>query len=54
MRNYCNNDGAYLQSSCGCDKVIEIAKKYKLAVIEDSAELIGAEYKGRNAAHLVM
>ena len=34
------------------DKVIEIAKKYKLAVIEDSAELIGAEYKGRNAVHL--
>lgn len=29
------------------DKVIEIAKKYKLAVIEDSAELIGAEYKGK-------
>tara|TARA_Y100000589_G_scaffold302346_1_gene313839 strand:- start:2392 stop:3513 length:1122 start_codon:yes stop_codon:yes gene_type:complete len=29
------------------DKVLEVAKKYKLSVIEDSAELIGAEYKGK-------
>ena len=29
------------------DKVLEIANKYDLAVIEDSAELIGAEYKGQ-------
>ena len=29
------------------DKVLKIAEKYHLAVIEDSAELIGAEYKER-------
>jgi len=29
------------------DEIMEIAKKYKLAVIEDAAQAIGAEYKGR-------
>lgn len=29
------------------DKIMKIAKKYKLKVIEDSAQSIGAEYKGK-------
>ena len=29
------------------DKVLKLAKKYNLAVIEDAAELIGAKYKGQ-------
>lgn len=33
--------------SCQMDKIMEIAKKYKLYVIEDSAEAIGAEFKGK-------
>lgn len=32
---------------CDMDKIMEIAKKYKLAVIEDACEAIGAEYKGK-------
>jgi perosamine synthetase len=29
------------------DRILKIAKKYKLKVIEDSAEALGSEYKGR-------
>lgn len=34
-----------------CDKeaILKIAKKHKLAVIEDTAEALGAEYKGKKA-----
>ena len=31
------------------DPILEIARKHKLAVIEDAAQSIGAEYKGRRA-----
>ncbi len=33
--------------SCEMDKIMELAKKYDLAVIEDACEAIGGEYKGR-------
>lgn len=33
--------------ACDMDKILEIAKKYKLKVIEDAAHAIGAEYKGK-------
>ena len=33
--------------SCQMDRVAEIAKKYNLGVIEDAAEAIGSEYKGK-------
>ena len=33
--------------SCQMDKIMKIAKKHKLWVIEDSAEAVGAEYKGK-------
>lgn len=33
--------------SCSMDKITAIAKKHNLTVIEDSAEAIGAQYKGR-------
>jgi len=33
--------------SCQMDKIIALAKKYKLWVIEDSAEAIGAEFKNK-------
>lgn len=33
--------------ACAMDKLIEIAQKYNLKIIEDSAEAIGATYKGR-------
>src|SRR6185503_2197986 len=32
---------------CEMDKILKIAKKYNLAVIEDAAEAHGAEYKGK-------
>ncbi len=32
---------------CQMDKIMEIAQKHNLAVIEDTCEAIGAEYKGR-------
>jgi dTDP-4-amino-4,6-dideoxygalactose transaminase len=34
------------------DPIIEIARKYNLAIVEDSCEAIGAEYKGRRAGTL--
>ncbi|MCK5044572.1 aminotransferase class V-fold PLP-dependent enzyme [Candidatus Parcubacteria bacterium] len=33
--------------SCEMDKIMEIAKKHNLAVIEDACEAIGGEYKGK-------
>lgn len=33
--------------ACEMDKIIEIAREYNLAVIEDVCEAIGTEYKGR-------
>lgn len=33
--------------SCDMDSIIKIAKKYNLLIIEDAAEVHGAEYKGR-------
>ena len=37
---------------CEMDKIIKIAKKYKLKVIEDCAQSTGATYKGRKAGTL--
>jgi len=34
------------------DPIIKIAKKYKLKIIEDSCEAIGAEYKGKEMRKL--
>jgi dTDP-4-amino-4,6-dideoxygalactose transaminase len=34
------------------DPILEIAKKHKLAVIEDAAQAIGSEYKGRRAGSM--
>ena len=34
------------------DKIIELAGKYKLKIIEDAAQAIGAEYKGRKAGSI--
>ncbi len=37
---------------CDMDKITELAKKYGLKVIEDDAQAIGSEYKGRKAGTL--
>lgn len=37
---------------CDMDKIMEIAKKHNLKVIEDDAQAIGSEYKGRKAGTL--
>ena len=37
---------------CDMDKIMKIARKYKLHVIEDSAEAIGSEYKGKKAGSI--
>ncbi|MBC5744956.1 DegT/DnrJ/EryC1/StrS family aminotransferase [Lachnospiraceae bacterium MD308] len=37
---------------CDMDKIMAIAKKHNLKVIEDAAQAIGAEYKGRKAGTL--
>ena len=34
---------------CSMDRIMEIANKHHLAVIEDSAETIGGEYKGKKS-----
>ena len=36
---------------CDMDKVVEIARKYNLKVIEDCAEAHGAEYKGKKKSN---
>lgn len=36
-------------SMCDMDAIMAIAKKHKLAVIEDSAQAVGATYKGKQA-----
>ncbi len=37
---------------CDMDKIIEVAKKYQLPIIEDSAEAIGSTYKGQKAGSM--
>lgn len=37
---------------CEMDEIMAIAKKYNLYVIEDSAEAIGSEYKGKKAGSI--
>lgn len=37
---------------CDMDRIMEIAKRHNLYVIEDCAQAIGAEYKGRRAGSL--
>ena len=34
---------------CEMDKIVKIAKKYKLKIIEDAAQATGAYYKGKHA-----
>jgi len=37
---------------CNMNKIKELAKKYKLRIIEDAAESIGAEYRGKKTGSL--
>ena len=36
--------------ACNMDKIIEIAKKHNLRIIEDAAQALGAQFKGRRCA----
>ncbi|MEW6556109.1 MAG: DegT/DnrJ/EryC1/StrS family aminotransferase [Elusimicrobiota bacterium] len=36
--------------ACQMDKIMEIAKKYNLIVVEDAAQALGAKFKGRRCA----
>ena len=35
--------------TCDMDKIMEIANKYKLFVVEDAAQALGSKFKGKNA-----
>src|SRR3989344_9631932 len=37
----------YAGMACAMDKILEIARKFNLAVIEDAAHALGAKYKGK-------
>jgi len=39
-------------ATCDMDRIMEIANKYNLKVIEDDAQAIGSEYKGKKAGTL--
>ena len=39
-------------ATCDMDRIMEIARKHNLKVIEDDAQAIGSEYKGRKAGTL--
>ncbi len=39
-------------ATCDMDRIMEIAKRHNLKVIEDDAQAIGSEYKGRKAGTL--
>lgn len=39
-------------ATCDMDRIMEIARKHRLMVIEDAAQAIGSEYKGRKAGTL--
>jgi len=41
-----------LGHACDMDPILEVARKYNLAVIEDATESLGAKYKGRMVGHL--
>ena len=43
---------AHIGSGVTLDKFMELAEKYRLRVIEDAAEVHGAEYKGRKAGSI--
>lgn len=36
--------------SCNMDKIMQVAQKYHLRIIEDSAQALGAQFKGRRCA----
>jgi len=36
--------------SCNMEKIIELAKKYNLKIVEDAAQALGAQFKGRKCA----
>ncbi len=38
----------YAGVACEMDKIMDIAKKYNLAVVEDAAQALGSKYKGKN------
>ncbi len=42
----------YAGMACDMDKILEIADKHKLSVIEDAAHALGASYKGKNLGTL--
>ena len=42
----------YAGYPCDMDKILEIARKHKLIVIEDAAHAIGTEYKGKKIGSL--
>ena len=37
---------------CDLDPLLEAARRYRLAVVEDATESLGAKYKGRTVGHL--
>lgn len=39
-------------ATCDMDRIMEIARRYNIKVIEDAAQAIGSEYKGRKAGTL--
>ena len=38
--------------SCDMDKIIQIAEKYKISVVEDCANALGAEYNGKKVGSI--
>ena len=53
-KNKANYDCHIYGLTVNLDPILKVAKNHKIKVLEDAAEVIGQEYKGRKCGSLVI